>query len=236
MEDWDFCIDALNSIKGRKELWEAGAEKYMIEASTSKEGAEQARMLKFMAENKQELTGSTKMWEATGSALCQGNMDGRVCKFMSDWQQRPDVTAKGIYALACSLWTEKREHEADKVSSLALTKEIDWSIGNHRVLLALYQIVHGAPQVAVSHIQDVDPLGLPRRCQCKYEAIICVLTSLSNGEPYAVLQKRIDDHYNKYETEFGEDKEIKYERKLVQQGIARLHGKKWAAFKWKYLK
>ncbi len=237
MENWDACNNTLRSIKNRKELWEAGADKFMVEACTcGGEGKQHPRMHAFMAENLKELRTSTRMWEATGSALCQGNLDKKVCDFMSDWESRKDATPGGLFALACSLWAEKREHEADIVSTAALTKEHDWSIGNHKVMLAFYQIVHGSPEAAMNQIQDVDPLGLTRRFQCTYETVICVLQSMSHREPHAVLQKRIEEHYEKYLKEFGDEKEVKRNRKLVQQAIARLHGKKWAGFKWKYLK
>jgi len=116
-----------------------------------------------------------------------------------------------------------------------MTREFDWSIHNHKIYLALYQIIHGSPEAAMEHIRDVDPMGVNRHFQCKFETVICVLQSLANGEKYKVLKKRIDDHFNKYQQELGADREITRTRKLVQQAVARLHGKKWAGFKLKFL-
>jgi len=105
MDGWDSCAATLRSIKNRRELWETGADKFMVEACTcGGEGKQHPRMKAFMAENMNELRGSTRMWQSTGSALCQGNLDAEVCEFMSDWESRPDATPEGLFPLVCSLW------------------------------------------------------------------------------------------------------------------------------------
>ena len=236
MGQWDYCFEKLKSLKDRQELWEAAAKKFMIEACTAENGAQQSHMHDFMLQNQQELKASTTMWQATGSALCMGNLDERACKFMSDWKGRKSSTSEGLFALACSLWSQNREHEASEVTLAAVKKEYDWATASHMVMLGLYQVVHGDPKIAFKAVREVDPLGLTRHFQCKYETIVYVMQSLASGESHSELQKQIQEHYLKYIKEFKDDPETIREHKLVQLAIAKLHGKKWAGFKWKFLK
>ena len=235
MEKWDFCEQTVKSLRNRRELWESGADKYMVEACTSKEGAEQDRMKRFMAEDHSKLTGSTKMWQRTGSALCMGGLDKDVCKFMSDWKSRPDTTAEGLFPLACSLWGEKKEQESYAVSNAALKKGPDWSTGSHMVLMGLYQLIQAVPEAAFELIRDVDPLNLTSHFQCRYEAIVTTLQSIGNQEPHGDLQNKIEIHYKGY-IEHLKDVTLHREHNLIQQGIARIHCKKLAGFAWKYFK
>ena len=100
---------------------------------------------------------------------------------------------------------------------------------------ALYQLIQAVPEAAFELIRDVDPLNLTSHFQCRYEAIVTALQSIGNQEPHGDLQNKIEIHYKGY-IEHLKDATLHREHNLIQQGIARIHGKKLAGFAWKYIK
>ena len=187
-----------------------------------------------MAENDKALRGSTSMWEWVGSALCQGNMDAEVCTYMADWRKHKDASAWGLSALACSLWDQKQEHEADKVTNHAIKNlPPDSSTGRHLVFAALYQIIYGSPELAFELIRDVDPMGMNWYFQHNYEQVICVLQNLGTQGTYGQLRDQLKAMHDATEEE-RKDTGMDRVYKLLQYGAARLHGKKFRAMKWKF--
>jgi len=234
LNQWDLCEQKINSLRARPSLWEAAAQKYMIEVCTCDEFNQQHRMEKFIADNEPALRNSTSMWEWVGSALCQGDMDAKVCEFMSDWQSRKDVSAWGLYALACSLWEQKRETEADHVSLHAIKHcDPDATTGHHMLMSALYQVIYGSPEVAFQLIRDVDPMNMNDYFRQNYEQVICVLENLGSNGSYAKLRDQLKAMFESRDPETQKKPETLRVYKLVQYGAARLHGKKFRAMAWK---
>ena len=234
LEKWGMCEQKINSLRNRPELWEVAAHKFMVETATAV-SQQQPRLKKFMAANEKALRGSTKMWELVGSALCQGDMDNDVSTFMADWRNRKDASSWGLHSLACSLWDQKREQEAEAVSAHAVKNcEVDTATGSHMVRVALYQVIHGSPEVAFEFIRDVDPMGLNEYFQQNYEQVVCILQNLGSQGSYGDLRDQLKALHEKLDAEKQQEPCTLRTYKLVQYGAARLHGKKLRAMKWKY--
>ena len=234
LNQWDQCEQKINSLRSRPQLWEAAAQKYMVEVCTCREFNQQHRIDPFIANNEQALRNSTKMWERVGSALCQGEMDAKVCDFMSDWRSRKDVSAWGLYSLAFSLWAQKKEAEADQVSRHAIEQcGLDATTGHHMIFAALYQVIYGSPEVAFQLIRDVDPKNMNDYFRHNYEQIICVLQNLGTDGSYAQLRDQLKTMFNSRDPETKKNPGTLRIYNLVQYAAARLHGKKFRAMGWK---
>ncbi len=233
MKKWDACEAKIRQLTSRPKHWRIAAQKFMEEAATAEDKTQQHRLTKFIRENEATLRNDTELWQQTGIALAQGDMDAQACQWMSDWRQRKQATGSGLLALACSLWDQKQHEEAYSVSKhVAANLPKDDHNSHHRQYVAFYELVYGDPNQAFEYIRDVDPMDFNPFFQLDYEYVICVLQGLGNQTPYGELSKQITAIWDQMDAELKELPILQQNYARIQWTVARLHGKKMKAWNW----